>query len=499
MIKRVSMQQEILNTVAAMHMLKAPGPDRMSGCFYRRYWEIVGMEVTQMVQTFFSSGVLEHRRNYTFICLIPKEENACIVDKFRPIFLCNFALKIISKIIATRLRTVIDKLISPFQSAFVPGRWIIESFILTQELVHTIKKKKGKGGLMSIKLDMLKTYDRIEWNFLEEVLRGNRDLLVWREATDGEFTVKRGFETTLLVRPRPDSSFWKLVWRQKINYRYFFMIWRVVVGCLPTRDRLSFAGEKSCMLCDMKLETALHIFWDCPRARAIWFSSSFPVIGGVGMGNSMKEIIDWVILILPGELTFQFLAFLGCLFEGIWKARNDLLFKGCSADISSVRKYIMGRFSESTSLLDTKLGDKRSAMRGIPSVYRIPNSTNLICLPNASCKKGDAGIAVGMLDKEKNHSLWEADYRSIAIACDALVVVKALDKSRCPPIWDVRPLAMKVIKFCKKFDICNFSHISRVDNFVTDSLAKRARVEGHCNGIIDREGTPVMIPDYLVQ
>uniref|UniRef100_A0A803Q0W1 Reverse transcriptase domain-containing protein n=1 Tax=Cannabis sativa TaxID=3483 RepID=A0A803Q0W1_CANSA len=116
---------------------------------------------------------MEGQLNYTYICLIPKEDDACSVDKFRPISLCNFAYKIISKIVATRLRAVIDKLVCPLQSAFVPGRWIAESSILTQELIHTIKRKKGKGGLMAIKLDMLKAYDRLEWNFLREVLRGS--------------------------------------------------------------------------------------------------------------------------------------------------------------------------------------------------------------------------------------------------------------------------------------------------------------------------------------
>uniref|UniRef100_A0A803QLK0 Reverse transcriptase domain-containing protein n=1 Tax=Cannabis sativa TaxID=3483 RepID=A0A803QLK0_CANSA len=64
-------------------------------------------------------------------------------------------------------------MVSPLQSAFIPGRWIAESSILTQELVHTINTKKGKGGLMAIKLDMHKAFDRIEWGFLEKVLRCN--------------------------------------------------------------------------------------------------------------------------------------------------------------------------------------------------------------------------------------------------------------------------------------------------------------------------------------
>ncbi|KAM6596656.1 uncharacterized protein LOC133034319 [Cannabis sativa] len=66
-----------------------------------------------------------------------------------------------------------DRIVSPLQSAFISGRWIAESSILSQELVQVIKKKKGKGGLMAIKVDMNKAYDRLEWSFLEKVLQSH--------------------------------------------------------------------------------------------------------------------------------------------------------------------------------------------------------------------------------------------------------------------------------------------------------------------------------------
>uniref|UniRef100_A0A803P3Y4 Reverse transcriptase domain-containing protein n=1 Tax=Cannabis sativa TaxID=3483 RepID=A0A803P3Y4_CANSA len=95
------------------------------------------------------TGKIPSSLNHTFICLIPKCENPNSVEKFRPIALCNFVYKV---------------------SAFVPGRWIAESSLLTQELVHTIKSKRGKGGLMAIKIDVNKAYDRLEWKFIKKVL-----------------------------------------------------------------------------------------------------------------------------------------------------------------------------------------------------------------------------------------------------------------------------------------------------------------------------------------
>ena len=63
------------------------------------------------------------------------------------------------------------RIISPSQAAFMPRRWIHENGLLAQELVAIIKKKKGKGGLMGLKLDMSKAYDRVEWPFILTVLR----------------------------------------------------------------------------------------------------------------------------------------------------------------------------------------------------------------------------------------------------------------------------------------------------------------------------------------
>ncbi|XP_060968682.1 uncharacterized protein LOC133036189 [Cannabis sativa] len=152
--------EEIKEVVFSLHPLKAPGPDGFSGCFYRKYWDLVGQSLIEVVKDFFATGTMDARFNHTFICLITKIDCPVKMEQFWPISLCSFHYKVIAKILANRLRPIMDDLISPFQSAFLPGRWIAESSILTQELVHKIKKKKGKGGLMAIKLDMHKAYDK---------------------------------------------------------------------------------------------------------------------------------------------------------------------------------------------------------------------------------------------------------------------------------------------------------------------------------------------------
>uniref|UniRef100_A0A803P656 Reverse transcriptase domain-containing protein n=1 Tax=Cannabis sativa TaxID=3483 RepID=A0A803P656_CANSA len=164
---------EIKEAVFSLHPLKAPGPDGFSGCFYHKYWDVVGANLCTTVKEFFSSGRMYSKLNNTFICLIPKVEFPMSVDQFRPISLCNFLYKVIAKILSNRLRPLMNDLVCPFQSAFILGRWIAESSILTQEIIHKILHKRGRGGLMALKLDMHKAYDKMEWDFLDRVLRAN--------------------------------------------------------------------------------------------------------------------------------------------------------------------------------------------------------------------------------------------------------------------------------------------------------------------------------------
>ncbi|KAL0442405.1 UNVERIFIED_CONTAM: hypothetical protein Slati_1963200 [Sesamum latifolium] len=109
--------------------------------------------------------------NATHIVLIPKCKCPEHLSQFRPISLCNVVYKIASKTIANRLKVFLDKIISPVQSAFVPGRLISDNILLAFEINHFLNtKSKGKQGWMALKLDVSKAYDKVEWSFLERVM-----------------------------------------------------------------------------------------------------------------------------------------------------------------------------------------------------------------------------------------------------------------------------------------------------------------------------------------
>lgn len=80
--------------------------------------------------------------NKTLITLIPKCKNPKSLNNYRPITLFNTIYKVVTKIIVVRIRPLLQKLISPLQATFVPGKKGVDNAIIVQELIHTMSKKK---------------------------------------------------------------------------------------------------------------------------------------------------------------------------------------------------------------------------------------------------------------------------------------------------------------------------------------------------------------------
>uniref|UniRef100_A0A2N9I899 Reverse transcriptase domain-containing protein n=1 Tax=Fagus sylvatica TaxID=28930 RepID=A0A2N9I899_FAGSY len=161
---------EVKEALWSLKPFKAPGPDGLHAGFFQRYWGSVGDAVFKEVSHIFDTGCMPEFLNQTLLTLIPKCPGADCLGNFRPISLCNTLYKVVTKIIVKRLRVALPKLVSPLQTAFVPGRKGIDNMILVQELVHTMGTKKGKEGYMAIKIDLEKAYDRLEWHFIRDIL-----------------------------------------------------------------------------------------------------------------------------------------------------------------------------------------------------------------------------------------------------------------------------------------------------------------------------------------
>ncbi|GKA73877.1 RNA-directed DNA polymerase, eukaryota, reverse transcriptase zinc-binding domain protein [Tanacetum coccineum] len=149
---------------------KAPGPDGYTSKFYKKAWSIVGDDVCSAVKEFFLKGKMLGEINATLITLVPKLSTPMKVSEYRPIACYNVLYKIISKMLTNRIKSALCKIVSPCQSAFIPGRQITDNILLTQELFRGYNWKNGPKRV-AMKIDIQKAYDTVNWDFLEEVLK----------------------------------------------------------------------------------------------------------------------------------------------------------------------------------------------------------------------------------------------------------------------------------------------------------------------------------------
>lgn len=110
--------------------------------------------------------------NDTIISLIPKVDKPEKVTDLRPISLCNVVYKIVSKVLSSRLRRVLNEVITPNQSTFVLGRLISDNILIAYEVTHyLLNKREGEQSYAAVKLDMSKAYDQVEWCFLAKMMK----------------------------------------------------------------------------------------------------------------------------------------------------------------------------------------------------------------------------------------------------------------------------------------------------------------------------------------
>ena len=162
-------EAEVTNALNDLNGDKAPGPDGYTVAFWQSNWGTIKEDVLKLFKDFFETRKFVRSLNTTFIVLVAKKFEAEDLKDFRPISLVNSLYKLISKVLANRLKKVMNCLVNKAQIAFVEGRQILDASLIANEIIDSMVKEKETDILC--KLDIEKAYDQISWNFLFTVLQ----------------------------------------------------------------------------------------------------------------------------------------------------------------------------------------------------------------------------------------------------------------------------------------------------------------------------------------
>lgn len=169
MLEEEVTEEEIFRVLFAMPSNKSPGPDGFPSEFFKITWPILAHDFTTAVQSVFRFGFLPKGVNSTILALVPKKVDSMEMKDFRPIACCNVLYKVVSKILANRLKQILPRVITENQSAFIKGRLLMENVLLASELVKDYHKDNVSPRCV-MKIDISKAFDSVQWDFVLQIL-----------------------------------------------------------------------------------------------------------------------------------------------------------------------------------------------------------------------------------------------------------------------------------------------------------------------------------------
>nr|CAD1826001.1 unnamed protein product [Ananas comosus var. bracteatus] len=191
-----------LHTCRSIHFLSLYGPDSLDLSSLSHPFAMDEDDIFDVFSSFYDGPLNLSDINKSWICPIPKKATVETARDLRPISLIHSVPKIISKVLATRLQLVMDKLVNPFQTAFIKGRHILDNFYSAHILIHHLHSSKHKAALL--KIDFERAFDHINWDFLFQLLSARGFGTKWIDWIKG---LLLSTSSAVLLNGTPGSSF----------------------------------------------------------------------------------------------------------------------------------------------------------------------------------------------------------------------------------------------------------------------------------------------------
>ncbi|KAF4375099.1 hypothetical protein F8388_017245 [Cannabis sativa] len=234
------------------------------------------------------------------------------------------------------------------------------------------------------------------------------DHLVWKDATNGLFSPKAAYKSIIKCRWGETDQLWHRIWKLKITERLRMFLWKLCRDIIPFGSRLQriFGNEVRCILCGKDEDSAHHLFFKCPLAKAVWFASRWALRSEILWFDSPRNMVEW--LLSPGFLqgaddnvSGEFTRFGICLFDVLWSARNCAFHENVNPSWQGVLAKVNHTSANLRIVWDIPSGTG-SLQQSLTEIY----SGKLVLLVDAAFK--DLRAAAGIVVTISEGSLLEA-------------------------------------------------------------------------------------------
>jgi hypothetical protein len=173
-------ETEVSKAITRMKSDSASSSNNFTVIFFKKLWMYVKNAIMNMVKDFNMNKLDLKRLNFGIITLVPKVQEANTIKQCRPICLLNVDFNFFPKLLNDRIIPITNNIISESQPAFIKGMNILKGVVILYEVLHELKRSKRQ---VLFKIDFKKAYDKIKWDFIQEVMERKGFPPTWTEQT----------------------------------------------------------------------------------------------------------------------------------------------------------------------------------------------------------------------------------------------------------------------------------------------------------------------------